>query len=245
MRKLNRIDKRLALLNDGFTEIPGYPGYWAREDGVIASSINRRVDCYKVFKPVLSNRYYGANLYGGVNRFYISFHRLIAITFIPNPENKPQVNHKDGNKLNNNAGNLEWVTAIENSRHARRTGLVPAAKGIENGQAKLTEQAVREIHQAYCEGISIAELSAKYDVTEATIRMIGLGVNWKHLNLKRTLRTHLRGEHHPHTRFKESDILEMRAMYADGVKKKDIVIKFGCGRTTVDDILARNSWTHI
>lgn len=51
-------------------------------------------------------------------------HRLVARAFIPNPDHKPQINHKDGNPLNNNTDNLEWATASENNKHARNNGLV-------------------------------------------------------------------------------------------------------------------------
>ena len=73
------------------------------------------------------------------NKGYIcvSTHRIVAETFIPNPHNKPQVNHLDGNKLNNHVTNLEWVTASENMQHAHKNGLVTHSypyKGKFNGE---------------------------------------------------------------------------------------------------------------
>ena len=83
----------------------------------------------KVLAPQLgSNGYYKVGLrkqVGGTKKREI-LHRLVATTFIPNPHNKPQVNHIDGNKLNNNVCNLEWVTASENSQHAFDTELSKA-----------------------------------------------------------------------------------------------------------------------
>ena len=71
-------------------------------------------------------------------RFYI--HRAVAKLFVENPENKPCVNHIDGNKLNNDATNLEWCTKAENNQHARRTGLIgPKRSGYTHNTLTLDE----------------------------------------------------------------------------------------------------------
>lgn len=80
----------------------------------------------KELKPSLNgNGYLHYKIRYNGTRKTLKAHRLIALAFIPNPDNKPYINHIDGNKTNNNISNLEWVTAKENTRHAVALGLRP------------------------------------------------------------------------------------------------------------------------
>lgn len=79
----------------------------------------------------ISKGYKGVTLTKDKKRYPKKVHRLVAEAFIPNPENKSQVNHKDGNKANNKIDNLEWCTNKENVIHAYKLGL--------NSILKLTE----------------------------------------------------------------------------------------------------------
>lgn len=92
--------------------IPGYPGYSVSEDGQVYSSVSGRF--LRVQR--CSNGYLFVRL-GRPSKQQL-MHRLVAAAFIPNPEGKPHVNHKDANRTNNQVANLAWVTPSENHLHA-------------------------------------------------------------------------------------------------------------------------------
>lgn len=120
---------------------------------------------------------------GGIKKSRtIRIHRLVASAFIPNPDNLPEVNHKDGNKLNNCVSNLEWVTGYENIHHAWENGLAKGAKGEENGRSKLTDEQVKEIRAEYVGAHGqIANLAKRYNVSWSLIKLIVTNKNWTHV----------------------------------------------------------------
>lgn len=109
-------------------------------------------------------------------------HRLVAIEFIPNPENKPTVNHINGIKHDNRVENLEWSTNLEQIDHATKLGLMNYLKGSEIGNSKLKESDVIEIRRKFKpRKYTRAMLAKEYGVAETTIKDIILKRSWKHL----------------------------------------------------------------
>ena len=104
-------------------------------------------------------------------------HRLVAEKYVPNPDGKPQVNHKDGNKLNNHADNLEWVTNKENRAHAVKYGL--QIQGEKCPWAKLSEVNVKYIRSHPEIGTTL--FAETYGVSVRTIRDIRNGKSWKNV----------------------------------------------------------------
>lgn len=116
------------------------------------------------------------------SRDRVYLHRLVAGAFIGNPSNKPCVNHKDGNKLNNNVDNLEWVTHQENVIHEYATGLCKGPRGELCGSHKLTERQVITIRNSWKEGILLQkELAKMFEVSKECISSIISRRNWKHI----------------------------------------------------------------
>lgn len=122
-------------------EIDIYDGeYTINANGELYSNKTKRY-----IKPwLLKNGYIQYNISFKNKRHYLLAHRLVAQAFIPNPENKPQVNHKDGNKQNNCVENLEWVTVSENEKHSYRK----LGKKIPNHGKHLGEYAKKNFSKA-------------------------------------------------------------------------------------------------
>lgn len=95
-------------------------------------------------------------------------HRLVAIAFIPNPEEKPQVNHIDGNKLNNCVENLEWNTCSENISHAFRTGIKKPFHihryGESNSNCKVKDDDIKSLINDFKSGMRRDDLILKYGI---------------------------------------------------------------------------------
>ena len=108
-------------------------------------------------------------------------HRIVAEAFIPNPDNLKQVNHKDGNKLNNDVSNLEWVSQVRNIQHSIDIGLRKVT-GSDNSQSKLTEVDVVRIKRMIILGETLTRISELYEVSVSVISRIKLGKSWKHVN---------------------------------------------------------------
>lgn len=135
---------------------------------------NHREDLI-LLKPSLTTKgYYKVSLFNNGKEWQPSIHRLVAKAFIPNPENKPCVNHINGIKTDNRVENLEWCTHSENLRHAVDNGL---KKGTPR---KLTAEQVRLIKNI--SGMSLQKIANLFGVCPQMISKIKNGLNWSNIH---------------------------------------------------------------
>jgi len=114
-------------------------------------------------------------LYARTSNGNYQIHRLVASAFISNPENKPCVNHKNGDKHNNNKNNLEWVTHKENTQHAIKNGLFKLNKKNEGGGIKYTNKQCRDVLNRIKKGLTYVKAGEKYNMPYSTVAHLARG----------------------------------------------------------------------
>ena len=172
-------------------DIPGFEGFYQASNLGQVRSIDRTIKTSdgrqwvqpgKILSP--DNNHKGGYLTvqlsrDGIAKRYL-VHRLIASAFIPNPTYLPEVNHKNGSKRQNDAGNLEWSDRQKNIDHAVEHTLIDN-KGEKNQMAKLTESEVLEIRRLSASGMSDSEIAAVTRATKRNVKNIRSLTSWKHI----------------------------------------------------------------
>lgn len=142
--------------------------------------VHKKTPTYRVLKNnVIKDGYLRVDLSHKSVAKHFSVHRLVAEVFLPNPENKPVINHKDCNPANNHVSNLEWATVRENTIHARDNGLLPDKKGENAGGAKLKPENVLEIRS---KGLKHkTEFISRFGISVQTLYDIVERKSWTHI----------------------------------------------------------------
>lgn len=166
-------------IGEAWKEVEGYGGAYQVSNKGLVRSTERKVSFIDGRERIFKGKVLKSNLntYGypkvvlvyNRSEFTINVHRLVALAFIPNPENKPQVNHINGIKTDNRVENLEWSTNSENQRHARKIGL---------NFSRLTESDVLKIRNSTQ---NTSWLADKFKVSARTIRIIITRKSWVHI----------------------------------------------------------------
>lgn len=177
----------MLLNKEVWKSIPGYDGLYE------VSNLGRVKRYSKRFKEGYIFRYPPKTIYSGYYRIGLldknrkiktwQYSTLVMITFKPYLGNEyVEVNHKDGNKLNNNIDNLEWVTPKQNVKHSYDIGIHKPLKGVSNGCAKLTDNNIRDIKRLYDgKKYTIYDLGRMFGCSGQNIWCILKGKKWSHI----------------------------------------------------------------
>ena len=171
-------------------DISGYEGHYQVSNIGRVKSLARVVECRKdVFINKKEKFLSDWNCGKGYRKIKLSkdgieksirVHRLVAETFLGNPEAKSEVNHINGIKDDNRIENLEWCTSSENTIHALNNKLKISQKGSEHGMSKLTEKDVLEIREIG-RSKGLKEVSKIFKVSESLISNVLLNKIWNHV----------------------------------------------------------------
>jgi hypothetical protein len=241
-----------------FKPIKGWEGlYSVDEDGNIYSEERMiysgsrgkyRKAQRRILKPNLFSRYLFVILRESPRHKMVYIHQIVANTFVPNTENKPEVNHIDGNKWNNHASNLEWVTKSENKLHS--TQILKRGSGISHGMAKLSEEQVIAIRDERKLGTPFQKIADKYEIAKQTVIGICKGETWKNLpgiltkdDMKFDNR--VKGERCNRSKLTEVQVRSLRYDREKGHTYKQLSEKYGISGAQASYICNNKSWKHL
>jgi hypothetical protein len=120
------------------------------------------------------------HLYKNAKRKSFTVHRLVALAFVENIDNKPEINHIDGNRSNNCYTNLEWATRQENMAHGFSTGLIDN-QGVNHGNSIYSESDILLVKKMLNSKMKLPVIEKLTGVKKGTIEQVKAGKQWKHL----------------------------------------------------------------
>jgi hypothetical protein len=171
------------------SDIPGYEhikGYAIDKDGKVWSCKcmkNTYFDTWRILKDRLDTKgYFNFSYTHESKKKYIMVHKLVGLAFINKPEYATEINHKNGNKIDNRIDNLEWVSRRQNIKHSYDTLKRKRTQGDMSPLAKLDEQKVKEIKKMLLEGGTIRGIGSLYGVHSSIIHGIKTGKRWPHVS---------------------------------------------------------------
>lgn len=178
----------IKLLHDErIKDVEDFEGRFMITDFGRLFSINGRWKGVRELKPAIGKKegYYITNLRMKPKHKYVRIHQLVGLHFVDNPDNKPQLNHEDGNKLNNHYTNLKWCTIAENIEHAVRTGLLDI-KGEKHHHAKLKDYDIQQIFDLRDKGLTHKNIAGIFGVCRQTIGDVLNRNLWTHVSVSGT-----------------------------------------------------------
>lgn len=163
---------------EAWIDIPGYPGFKANMSGQILGRSGKLLKGH-------TRKYVEVTVVDEAGSHKIRrAHQLVARAFIPNPENKPHINHKNGIKTDNRVENLEWCTHSENIQHAWETGLYSYEKfprGGKHPSAKITDDVARQMINLKGK-MRTVDIARKFNISRPAVWNILYGKAWEHLD---------------------------------------------------------------